>query len=140
MIFGAERSEWDSLTLLEQRSDGERTRRVFGRARVYVLEGSISRCGDRVGITAGIVDATTGAHPWAERYERELHDVSAVPDEAVRAIGAILAAHMNQAEVERALLKPPSIWQAFARKGLRFVGTVRDEAEAGLGTWAPTKR
>src|SRR5262249_48237037 len=55
----------------------------------------------------------TGAHRWAERYDRELHDVFAIQDEVARAIVAILAAHVNRAEVERALLKPPAAWEAY---------------------------
>jgi len=79
----------------------------------YVLEGSVRRSGDRVRITAQLVDAMTGAHRWAERYDRELHDAFAVQDEVARTIVAILAAHVNRAEIERALLKPPATWQAY---------------------------
>jgi adenylate cyclase len=79
----------------------------------YVLEGSVRRSGDRVRITGQLIDAMTGAHRWAERYDRELHDVFAVQDEVVRAIVAILAAHVNRAETERALLKPPAAWEAY---------------------------
>jgi adenylate cyclase len=79
----------------------------------YVLEGSVRRSSDRVRITAQLIDATTGAHRWAERYDRELHDVFVVQDEVVRAIVAILAAHVNRAEIGRALLKPPAAWEAY---------------------------
>jgi adenylate cyclase len=79
----------------------------------YLLEGSARRSGERIRITAQLVDATTGAHRWAERYDRELHDVFAVQDEVARAIVAILAAHVNRAEIERALLKPPAAWEAY---------------------------
>jgi adenylate cyclase len=79
----------------------------------YVLEGSLRRSGDRIRIAAQLIDATTGAHRWAERYDRELHDVFAVQDEVVRAIVAILAAHVKRAETERALLKPPVAWEAY---------------------------
>src|SRR5258708_27964909 len=79
----------------------------------YVLEGSVRRGGDRVRITAQLIDAATGAHRWAERYDREPHDVFAVQDEVVRAIVATLAAHVNRAETERALLKPPAAWEAY---------------------------
>ena len=78
----------------------------------YVLEGSIRRAGDRVRISAQLIDAVTGAHRWAERYDRELKDVFAVQDEVSGAIVAILAAHVNKAEAERTLLKPPATWQA----------------------------
>jgi adenylate cyclase len=79
----------------------------------YVLEGSVRRSGDRVRITAQLVDAMSGAHRWAERYDRELHDAFAVQDEVARAIVAMLAAHVNRAETQRALLKPPAAWEAY---------------------------
>src|SRR5437899_2197195 len=41
---------------------------------LYILEGSVRRSGDRIRITAQLIDATTGTHRWAERYDRELHD------------------------------------------------------------------
>jgi adenylate cyclase len=79
----------------------------------YVLEGSVRRSGDRMRITAQLIDAVTGAHRWAERYDRELVDVFAVQDEVARAIVAILAAHVTRAEIERVLLKPPAAWEAY---------------------------
>jgi adenylate cyclase len=79
----------------------------------YVLEGSVRRSGDRIRITAQLVDAITGAHRWAERYDRELHDVFAIQDELARAIVTILALHVNRAETERALLKPPADLKAY---------------------------
>jgi len=79
----------------------------------YVLEGSVRRSGDRIRIAAQLIDAVTGAHRWAERYDREPHDVFAVQDEVARAIVVTLAAHVNRAEIERALLKPPAAWEAY---------------------------
>jgi adenylate cyclase len=79
----------------------------------YVLEGSIRRGGDRVRITAQLIESGTGTHRWAERYDSDLNDVFAIQDEVARTIAAILAAHVNKAEVERTLLKPPMTWQAY---------------------------
>jgi adenylate cyclase len=79
----------------------------------YVLEGSVRRGGDRIRITAQLIDAMTGAHRWAERYDRELCDIFAVQDEVAGKIVTILAAHVNRAEIERALLKPPAAWAAY---------------------------
>jgi adenylate cyclase len=79
----------------------------------YILEGSIRRSGDRIRINAQLIDAVTGAHRWADRYDRELSDVFAVQDEVTRAIVALLAAHVNKAEAERTLLKPPATWEAY---------------------------
>jgi adenylate cyclase len=79
----------------------------------YVLEGSVRRSGDRIRITAQLIDAMTGAQRWAERYDHELRDVFAVQDEVACRIVAILAAHVKRAETERALLKPPAAWEAY---------------------------
>jgi adenylate cyclase len=79
----------------------------------YVLEGSIRRAGDRVRTSVQLVDAVTGIHRWAERYDRKLEDVFAVQEEVARTIVAILAAHVNKAEIERSLSKAPETWQAY---------------------------
>jgi adenylate cyclase len=79
----------------------------------YVLEGSIQRAGDRIRITAQLVDSTTGRHRWADRYDRKIEDVFLVQDEVTRTIAAILTAHVNKAEVERTLIKPPTTWRAY---------------------------
>jgi adenylate cyclase len=79
----------------------------------YVLEGSVRRGGDRIRISAQLIDATTGAHRWAERYDRTLDDIFAVQDDVVRTIVAILAAHVRIAETERTRAKPPSSCQAY---------------------------
>ena len=79
----------------------------------YVLEGSIRKLDERVRITAKLVDAVTGAHRWAERYDREMKDIFAVQDEVSRTIVTILAAHVGKAEVERIMGKPPATWQAY---------------------------
>jgi adenylate cyclase len=79
----------------------------------YVLEGSIRRADDRVRISVQLVDAITGAHRWAERYDRKLEDVFAVQDEVTRTIVSVLAVHMNKAETERVLATPPASWQAY---------------------------
>src|SRR5262249_3904287 len=79
----------------------------------YVVEGSVRRSGDRIRIVAQLIDAVTDAHRWAERYDRDLHAVFAVEDEPVPAIVTTLGAHVNRAEIERALLKPPVAWEAY---------------------------
>jgi adenylate cyclase len=79
----------------------------------YVLEGSVRRGGDRVRINAQLIDAGTGIHRWAERYDQDLEDVFAIQDDVARTIAAILVAHVNIAEAERTLLKPPATWQAY---------------------------
>jgi adenylate cyclase len=79
----------------------------------YVLEGSIRRASGRVRMSAQLIDAISGSHRWAERYDREMKDIFATQDEVVRTIVAVLAAQVNKAEAERILLKPPASWQAY---------------------------
>ena len=78
----------------------------------YVLEGSVRRAGERIRISAQLIDAATGAHRWAEHYDSKLEEIFAVQDEVVRTIVAILAAHLRKAETERTRAKPPNSWQA----------------------------
>jgi adenylate cyclase len=78
----------------------------------YVLEGSIRRSGDRARITGQLIDAATGAHRWVERYDRKLADVFSVQEDVACSIAGVLVAHLNKAEAERTLLKPPAIWEA----------------------------
>jgi len=79
----------------------------------YVLEGSIRRDGERLRLTAQLIDAPSGAHRWAERYDRHLTDVFAVQDEIARTIAVLVAAHVDKAELNRALIKPPASLQAY---------------------------
>lgn len=79
----------------------------------YVLEGGVRRAGNRIRVTAQLIDATTGAHRWADRYDREIGDDFTVQDELARTIVTLLAARVTEAETERTLLKPPSAWEAY---------------------------
>jgi adenylate cyclase len=73
----------------------------------YVLEGSVRKAGNRVRITAQLIDATTGGHLWAERFDRDFADIFSVQDEiTARVSGAILPA-FERSERERAARKPP---------------------------------
>jgi adenylate cyclase len=67
----------------------------------YVLEGSVQRAGPRVRITAQLVDAATGYHIWAERYDREVHDIFALQDEVTQQIVRMLAVKLTEAERAR---------------------------------------
>jgi TolB-like protein/class 3 adenylate cyclase len=64
----------------------------------YVLEGSVRRAGGRVRVTAQLIDATTGGHLWAERYDGSLADVFALQDEVTRKIIAELAVRLTPRE------------------------------------------
>jgi adenylate cyclase len=66
-----------------------------------VLEGSIRRAGNRVRITAQLIDATNGAHLWADRYDRDLTDIFEVQDDVTRRIVDALKITLSPAEEER---------------------------------------
>ena len=68
----------------------------------YVVEGSVRKAGNRVRVTAQLVEAATGNHLWAERYDRELEDIFTVQDELVRTITATLGGRVDSAGQIRA--------------------------------------
>jgi len=68
----------------------------------YLVEGSVRRSGDRIRVTAQLIDATSGEHVWAETYDREVTDVFALQDEISATIAASLVGDLNRAEAERA--------------------------------------
>ncbi|HTO65095.1 MAG TPA: adenylate/guanylate cyclase domain-containing protein [Bradyrhizobium sp.] len=79
----------------------------------YVLEGSVRRAGQRVRITAQLIDAATGNHVWAERYDRELIDIFAVQDEVTSSIVGTLAVELEGESLERAQRKRPEDLRAY---------------------------
>jgi adenylate cyclase len=64
----------------------------------YVLEGSVRKAGNRVRVTGQLIDATSGAHIWADRFDRDLTDIFAVQDELAREIIAALKIKLSEAE------------------------------------------
>jgi adenylate cyclase len=74
----------------------------------YIVEGSIRKQGDKVRITAQLVDATTGGHVWAERYDRDLKDVFDLQDEITQRIVAALEVKVMEVEQERVMRKATS--------------------------------
>ena len=84
----------------------------------YVLEGSLRKSGNRIRVTAQLVEAETGQHVWAERYDRELADIFAVQDEITEAVTIAIAPAIAHAERQRAMRKPPEsldAWTAYQR-------------------------
>jgi adenylate cyclase len=64
----------------------------------YMLEGSVRKAGNRVRVTAQLIDASNGAHVWAERYDRELEDIFAVQDDVTQSIVRQLDVHLSPSE------------------------------------------
>jgi adenylate cyclase len=84
----------------------------------YVLEGSLRKAGSRIRVTAQLVEAETGNHVWAERYDRDLADIFAVQDEITEAVTIAVAPAIADAELHRAMRKPPGsldAWAAYQR-------------------------
>ena len=79
----------------------------------YVLEGSVRKAGDRVRITGQLIDAQTGTHLWAERYDRTLDDIFAVQDEITLSVVGAIEPSLRQAEIERVKRKRPDSLDAY---------------------------
>jgi adenylate cyclase len=79
----------------------------------YVLEGSVRKAGNRVRITAQLIDAETGAHVWADRYDRSLDDIFAVQDEITLSTVGAIEPSLREAEIERVKRKRPENLDAY---------------------------
>jgi adenylate cyclase len=100
----------------------------------YVLEGSVRKGGDRLRITAQLVDAATGNHVWAERYDRQIADIFAVQDEITERVAAAIEPELYAAEHVRSQRKLPDnldAWECVIR-ALSCIGqgTPAENAEA----------
>jgi adenylate cyclase len=84
----------------------------------YVIEGSVRAAGGRVRITAQLIEAETGKHIWAERYDRDLADIFEVQDDITARVVAAVEPHLYAEEGIRAASKPPGsvdVWGLAAR-------------------------
>lgn len=79
----------------------------------YVIEGSVRKGGEQVRIAVQLVDAATGHHVWAERYDRRLDDIFELQDEITERIACTVAPELERAERQRSTAKPPSDLQAW---------------------------
>ena len=84
----------------------------------YVVEGSVRRAGNRVRVTAQLIDAVDDKHIWAERYDRDLEDIFAVQDEVTAAIVTAIEPELASTERQRARRKPTEslgAWECYQR-------------------------
>jgi adenylate cyclase len=84
----------------------------------YVLEGGVRKAGNRIRVTAQLVEAETGNHVWAERYDRDLVDIFSMQDEITEAVSVAVAPAVAEAELRRAMRKQPqslNAWSAYQR-------------------------
>jgi TolB-like protein len=101
----------------------------------YVLEGSVRRAGKRLRISAQLIDAATGGHHWADRYDRELGDIFAVQDEITRSVAAAIEPHLLVAEGVRALSRSAEdlgAWELVARAKTHFGRLTLQDCERAI--------
>jgi len=103
----------------------------------YVLEGSVRKGGNRVRITAQLIDAATGNHIWADRYDGELTDVFALQDEITRKVVAAIEPKLLEAEGVRSQNRSPEdlgAWDLVIQANSLFWRMTRTEGHAAIAT------
>jgi adenylate cyclase len=98
----------------------------------YIVEGSVRRAGQRIRISAQLIDAIEDKHLWAERYDRDMEDIFAVQDEVTQAIVTTIEPELMNSERQRARRKPTAnltAWEAYQR-GLWHIYQYRREDTA----------
>src|SRR5262249_25508401 len=79
----------------------------------YVLEGSVRKASSRVRIAGQLIDGSTGAHLWADRFEGALEDIFDLQDQVTASVVGAIAPRLEQAEIERAKRKPTESMDAY---------------------------
>src|SRR6267142_2662655 len=79
----------------------------------YVLEGSVRKAGGRVRITAQLIDATTGTHLWADRFDGSLEDIFELQDKVAISVAGVIEPTLRESEIERARRKRPDSLDAY---------------------------
>jgi tetratricopeptide (TPR) repeat protein len=118
IITGLSRIKWlfvtarnSSFTYKGRAADMKQVGRELGVR--YLLEGSVRRAGQRVRITAQMIEAETGGHLWAERYDRSLDDIFALQDEITLSVIGAIEPSLREAEIERVQRKRPDSLDAY---------------------------
>ncbi len=102
----------------------------------YLLGGSLRQSGQRIRVAAQLIDAATGAHIWAERFEGKVDDVFEVLDEVTEAIVGTIAPEIGQIEIERARRVPPEnldAWGLYQRGLALFPSGSEEDFRAAIG-------
>jgi len=100
-----------SFTYKGQAVDAKQVGRELGVR--YVLEGSVRKAENRVRITGQLIDATTGSHLWADRFEGTLGDIFELQDQMTASVVSAIAPQLERAEIERAKRKPTESLDAY---------------------------
>src|SRR5260370_4897408 len=91
----------------------------------YVLEGSVRKAGNRLRITGQLIDATTGAHLWADRFEGYLENVFELQDQVASGVVGAIDPKLLEAEIARVKRKPPATIASCAHRLTPFNGQTR---------------
>jgi TolB-like protein/Tfp pilus assembly protein PilF len=100
-----------SFRFREQSADTAQIGRELGAD--YLLEGSLRKAGNRLRITAQLIEAASGGHLWAERYDRNLEDVFEIQDDVTQTITATFFGQLARTHTDRARRRPKANWQAY---------------------------
>jgi len=112
----------------------------------YVLEGSIRKSASRIRVTGQLIDALSGSHIWAEKYDRVLEDIFALQEELTRSIVAAIAPHIDDAEHDKVRRRRPGnlgayegavsawakAWAALVHSDARLFDEALGQADAAL--------
>ena len=140
IITGLSKLRWffviarnSSFTYKGKAVDVKRAARELGVR--YVLEGSVRKGGNRVRITAQLIDAATGNHIWADRYDGDLTDVFALQDEITRKVVAAIEPKLLEAEGIRSQNRSPEdlgAWDMVVQANSLFWRLTKSEGEAAI--------
>ena len=97
----------------------------------YVLEGSVRKAGNRVRIGGQLIDTTSGAHIWADRFDGELDDIFALQDQVASSVVGAIEPRLRHSEIERATRKPTESLDAYDLY-LRALAQVHKYSEEGI--------
>src|SRR6266851_2309091 len=102
----------------------------------YVLEGSVRRAGNRVRIAGQLIEAETGAHLWADRFDGSLEDVFDLQDKVASSVAGVIEPALQAAETARLALRPTNdltAYDLYLRAVARFFPVTRDRVHEALG-------
>jgi TolB-like protein len=118
IIAGLSRFRWlfviarnSSFTYKGRAVDVKQVAREFGVR--YLLEGSVRKSAKRIRIAGQLIDASSGAHLWADRFEGAIKDVFALQDQVTASVVGAIAPRLQKAEIERARRKPTANLDAY---------------------------
>jgi TolB-like protein/class 3 adenylate cyclase/cytochrome c-type biogenesis protein CcmH/NrfG len=104
----------------------------------YVLEGSVQRSGDRVRITAQLIDALTGHHLWAEQYERHFGDIFVLQDDITEHVTLALQVKLTegeQARIRRGHMDNPEAYEYFLRGRETYMSFTKENNDQARKLW-----